>query len=100
MKKIFLIFTGLLSMYFSGYSQCGFSVSIEQCCVTVSVIPNAYPRWMIEFGDDHTITSSEVDSTVATHCFGGKPRWSSNPDSVILIEIDLVGVYAGVWLRS
>ncbi|MBK9150190.1 MAG: hypothetical protein IPM26_04025 [Saprospiraceae bacterium] len=73
MKTIFLIFTGLLSMYFSGYSQCGFQVSIEQCCVTVSVIPNAYPRWMIEFGDDHIITSSEVDSTVATHCFEGGP---------------------------
>ena len=55
--------------FYNSDAQCGFTANVTQCCVTVSVIPNAYPRWILEFGDDGIITSSDVDSTIATYCF-------------------------------
>ena len=70
MKK--LIFAIMISSFLYNFSaaQCGFeSISVDSCCVTVTVIENEHPRWILEFDKDTSFLNTLLTSNTVTYCF-------------------------------
>jgi hypothetical protein len=68
-KLIFVLMFNTFLYNFIG-AQCGFeSITVDSCCVTVTVKENEHPRWILDFDKDTSFLSTWLSSNTVSYCF-------------------------------